>query len=162
MQKTIRYLKKALTQYLLLSDEEGAIHGIEKWQISALRILIVTAYTLYTVIAAASSINALQIGYYWLAVLTSCFYLSAAIQLKLSKTHYTPIAYSLLVSIIACALSINIISQNPNLAQRKAAPRPPHLASPVLFLSLSPQSLPTGASSLQHLQSTFCLKTVEY
>lgn len=116
MQKTIRYLKKALTQYLLLSDEEGAIHGIEKWQISALRILIVTAYTLYTVIAAASSINALQIGYYWLAVLTSCFYLSAAIQLKLSKTHYTPIAYSLLVSIIACALSINIISQNPNLA----------------------------------------------
>lgn len=122
----IQGIKKALTQYLMLSDKEGNYNGIETWRISALRIMILTAYSLYFIIAVQSSIDAMNMDFHEFVLLTIGFYACAALQLKLSKNYFTLSAYILLLSIIACSLAINTIAQNPNLA----------IFGPVLVFSL--------------------------
>ncbi len=100
----------------MLSDLEGNINGIERWRISALRIMIITGFSFYSVVAIHSCLTAVEINFSEVIPLTLAFYLFAGIQLWLSSSHYTISAYSLLFTILAAALSINIIALDPDLA----------------------------------------------
>ena len=126
MQYVIRYIKSVLINYLMLSDSEGMHNGIERWRISALRIMIVTTYSFYSVVAIHSCISAVSVNLPWIVPITLGFYICAAIQLRLSNSYYTLSAYSLLFSIVATSVSINLIAQNPDLA----------IFGPVLVFSL--------------------------
>ncbi|WJG10292.1 EAL domain-containing protein [Aliiglaciecola sp. LCG003] len=116
MQSMFRYLTAAFLNYLMLSDIDGNLNGIEKWRISALRIMIITGYTFYSFIALHSCISAAQLDFNLVIPLTLGFYLCATLQLWLSVSHYTISAYSLLITIVVSAISINIIARDPALA----------------------------------------------
>lgn len=108
--------KETFLNYLLLTDDADTEHGIEKWRVSALRIMIIVGYSLYSLVAIHSSISAQQVGFYVVLPLTLAFYVMAGIQLWLSKRHYQISAYSLLFSIVAAAIAINTIVKIPILA----------------------------------------------
>mgnify|MGYP003630140076 FL=1 len=109
-------LKNSLLDYLMLSDDESTFSGIEKWRISALRIMIISCYSLYSLVAIHCVIKALDAEYYIALPVLSCFYLVGGFQLWLSKTHYHISAYSLLISIVLAAVCINLMVQVPTLA----------------------------------------------
>ncbi|WP_052151479.1 GGDEF domain-containing phosphodiesterase [Paraglaciecola arctica] len=108
--------KNAFLNYLMLSDDEGTYGGIESWRISALRIMIISCYSLYSVLAIHCVIKTLEVGYYITLPVISCFYLVGSLQLWLSKSHYYLSAYSLLLSIVFAAVCINLMVQIPTLA----------------------------------------------
>ncbi|MDN4504021.1 bifunctional diguanylate cyclase/phosphodiesterase [Alteromonadaceae bacterium BrNp21-10] len=116
MRAMIRSLTAGFLSYVMLSDLEGTHNGIERWRISALRIMIITGFTFYSAVAVHSCISAANVDFNAVIPLTVFFYLFAGLQLWLSGSHYTISAYSLLFTILAAALSINIIAQDPVLA----------------------------------------------
>lgn len=111
-----RLFKKTLFNYLLLTEDSDTKQGIEKWRISALRIMLVVGYSLYALIAIHSSVRAQQVGLNIVLPISMAFYLFAGIQLWLSKRFYYFSAYSLLLSIVAAAITINTIVKIPILA----------------------------------------------
>jgi EAL domain-containing protein (putative c-di-GMP-specific phosphodiesterase class I)/GGDEF domain-containing protein len=112
----IKNLKNSILEYLMLSDNEGTFGGIEKWRISALRIMIIGCYSLYSVVAIHCVIKTLEAGYFIALPIILSFYLVGGLQLWFSKTHYHLSAYSLLLSIVLAAVCINLMVQVPTLA----------------------------------------------
>lgn len=111
-----KYLKNSFLNYLMLSDSDDKFAGIESWRISALRIMIISCYSLYSVVAIHCVIKTLEAGYYIALPVISCFYLVGGLQLWLSKSRYYLSAYSLLLSIVFAAVCINLMVQVPTLA----------------------------------------------
>lgn len=111
-----KLVKDTFINYLLLSEDSDTEQGIAQWRISALRIMIIVGYSLYTLVAIHSSMSAQQAGLYIVLPITLTFYLAASIQLWLSKRYYCISAYSLLISIVASAITINTLVKVPVLA----------------------------------------------
>ncbi|WP_158969441.1 EAL domain-containing protein [Paraglaciecola sp. L3A3] len=112
----IRYLITKFITYIMLSDVDGNLNGIEKWRISALRIVLLTGFVSYSLIALHSCIIATQLNLFFIVPLTLSFYIGAGLMLWFSSKYYTICAYSLLLLIFAASISINAISQTPTLA----------------------------------------------
>lgn len=112
----IENIKSDLLGYLMLTDNEDAYVGREIWRVSALRIMIISCYALYSVIAIHCIIQAFDAKYFIALPIILGFYLAGGIQLKLSKSWYYISAYSLLVSIVLAAVFINLMVQIPTLA----------------------------------------------
>ena len=47
----IENLKRSFLNYLMLSDNDDTFGGLERWRVSALRIMIISGYSLYSVVA---------------------------------------------------------------------------------------------------------------
>ncbi|MBL4631558.1 MAG: EAL domain-containing protein [Paraglaciecola sp.] len=109
-------LKDTFLDYLILSDSDSTIFGIERWRVSALRIMIISCYSLYSVVAIHCVIKALNAEFYIVLPLVLVLYVLGGLQLYLSKSHYYISAYSLLLSIVFAAISINLLVQVPTLA----------------------------------------------
>ncbi|MEP1445524.1 MAG: GGDEF domain-containing phosphodiesterase [Paraglaciecola sp.] len=109
-------LKSSFLNYLMLSDDDSTFSGIEKWRISALRIMIISCYTLYSAVALHCIVKTIEAKYYVTLPVIACFYLVGGVQLWLSKSHYRFSAYSLLLSIVFAAVCINLMVQVPTLA----------------------------------------------
>ncbi|MDU0355027.1 hypothetical protein RS130_14965 [Paraglaciecola aquimarina] len=116
VQSWLRYFIEKFVTYIMLSDLDGNQNGIEKWRISALRIMIITGFISYSGIALHSSISAAEINLYYIIPLTLAFYIGAALQLWFSSKYYIACAYSMLVTIVAASVSINLVAQSPLLA----------------------------------------------
>jgi EAL domain-containing protein (putative c-di-GMP-specific phosphodiesterase class I)/GGDEF domain-containing protein len=97
-------------------DDDDEFEGIERWRISALRIMIISCYSLYSVVAIHCVIKTIEVGYYITLPVILGFYLVGGLQLWLSKSHYHFSAYSLLLSIVFAAVCINLMVQVPTLA----------------------------------------------
>ena len=105
-----------LVNYLLLSDETSTVQPVEQWRISALRIMTVAGYLLYSIVAVHCCLSAANTDVSFVIPLFISFYVLAAVQLWLSKSHYHLSAYCLLFSIVAAAVCINLVVKIPTLA----------------------------------------------
>jgi EAL domain-containing protein (putative c-di-GMP-specific phosphodiesterase class I)/GGDEF domain-containing protein len=112
----IENLKRSILNYLMLSDNDDTFEGIERWRVSALRIMIISGYSLYSVVAIHCLIKSFENGYYVTLPVILGFYVVGVLQLWLSKTHYYLSSYSLLISIVLAAVCINSMVQIPTLA----------------------------------------------
>lgn len=108
--------KNYIVGYLMLSDDSRNAQGVEHWRISALRIMLITGYIFYSIIAIHSFFSAINASVYFVMPMTFAFYALAVAQLKLSKTHYHLSAYLQLFSIVAAAICINLMVDLPILA----------------------------------------------
>ena len=122
----IENLKNAFLSYLMLSDTEESTDGPERWRVSALRIIIIGYYTLYSLVAVHCVVRALAAEYFIILPVMLSFYLVAGLQLMLTKNHYYISAYSILITIVFGAVIINMMVQIPTLA----------MLGPVLIFSL--------------------------
>ena len=122
----IENLKNAFLSYLMLSDTEESTDGPERWRVSALRIIIIGYYTLYSLVAVHCVVRALAAEYFIILPVMLSFYLVAGLQLMLTKNHYYLSAYSILITIVFGAVIINMMVQIPTLA----------MLGPVLIFSL--------------------------
>lgn len=100
----------------MLTDDEISINGVEKWRISALRIMLVVGYCLYSAIAIHSCLSAANTNIYYLIPITAGFYILATVQLSLSSKYFHLSAYLLLFNISAAAICINLLVKVPLLA----------------------------------------------
>jgi EAL domain-containing protein (putative c-di-GMP-specific phosphodiesterase class I)/GGDEF domain-containing protein len=112
----IKNVKNIFLDYLMLSDIEGTFGGVERWRVSALRIMIIVCYSLYSVVAIHCAIESFYAEYYVVLPVLLSFYAMGGLQLWLSKSHYYFSAYSLLLSIVFAAVCINLMVQVPTLA----------------------------------------------
>lgn len=112
----IENLKRSFLNYLMLSDNDDTFGGLERWRVSALRIMIISGYSLYSVVAIHCLIKSFENGYYVTLPVILGFYIVGGLQLWLSKTHYYLSSYSLLISIVLAAVCINSMVQIPTLA----------------------------------------------
>lgn len=112
----IENLKNSFLNYLMLSDTEGTFEGVERWRVSALRIMIICCYSLYSVVAVHCVIKAIEADYFIIIPILLSFYVVGGVQLWLSKSHYYLIAYTLLLTIVSAAVLINLLVQVPILA----------------------------------------------
>ncbi|WP_293750520.1 GGDEF domain-containing phosphodiesterase [uncultured Paraglaciecola sp.] len=112
----IENLKRSFLNYLMLSDNDDTFGGLERWRVSALRIMIISGYSLYSVVAIHCLIKSFENGYYATLPVILGFYIVGGLQLWLSKTHYYLSSYSLLISIVLAAVCINSMVQIPTLA----------------------------------------------
>lgn len=110
------YLKIKFFHYFLLADLSELEQPIERWRVSALRIILVSSFLLCLAIAIHSSFSALHLQIYYVLPLTIGFYAVTSIQIWFSKKYYRLSAYSLLISIVASAISINTYISDPALA----------------------------------------------
>jgi EAL domain-containing protein (putative c-di-GMP-specific phosphodiesterase class I)/GGDEF domain-containing protein len=122
----IKNLKNALLDYLMLSDNEGTFGGVERWRVSALRIMIISCYSLYCVVTIHCLLITFNAKYYIATPVILSFYVMGGLQLWLSKSRYYFSAYSLLLSIVLASVCINLMVQVPTLA----------MLGPVLIFSL--------------------------
>ena len=111
-----RLLGTKLLSYLMLSDDSNTSQKVELWRISALRIMTVVGYLFYSIVAIHCSVNAHNTNISYIIPLIIAFYSLAVLQLWFSKTHYYFSAYSLLFSIVAAAICINLVVKIPTLA----------------------------------------------
>ena len=112
----IRLLGTKLFTYIMLSDDSNSTENVEQWRISALRIMTIVGYSLYSIVAIHCCLNAANTNVNYIIPLIIAFYSFAFLQLYFSKTHYYLSAYSLLFSIVAAAICINLIVKIPTLA----------------------------------------------
>ena len=105
-----------LLNYLMLSDEGNTAQSVEQWRISALRIMTVVGYLLYSSVALHCCLSAANTNVSFIIPVIIGFYCLASLQLWLSKSHYHLSAYLLLFSIVAAAVCINLIVKIPTLA----------------------------------------------
>jgi hypothetical protein len=100
----INNVKNIFLDYLMLSDIEGTFGGVERWRVSALRIMIIVCYSLYSIAAIHCAIESFYAEYYVVLPVLLSFYAMGGLQLWLSKSHYYFSAYSLLLSIVFTAV----------------------------------------------------------
>lgn len=118
--------KNVFLSYLLLTDTEDTFEGTERWRVSALRIMIIGCYVLYSILAIHCVVTALNAEYFISLPFILSFYLVGGMQLWLSKSQFHLSAYSLLITIVLAALCINLMVEVPTLA----------MLGPVLIFSL--------------------------
>ena len=111
-----KLLGMRLFSYLMLSDESPVGQQVEQWRISALRIMTVVGYLLYSIVAIHCCLNAMNTNISYIIPLIIAFYTLGILQLYFSKSHYYISVYTLLFSIVAAAICINLLVQIPTLA----------------------------------------------
>ncbi|WP_340679550.1 EAL domain-containing protein [Paraglaciecola sp.] len=111
-----RLLATRLFAYMMLSDQDTPGQCIEQWRVSALRIMTIVGYLLYSIVAIHCCLNALNTDVSFVVPLFVVFYTLAALQLFFSKSHYYLSAYALLFSIVVAAICINLLVKIPTLA----------------------------------------------
>jgi EAL domain-containing protein (putative c-di-GMP-specific phosphodiesterase class I)/GGDEF domain-containing protein len=110
------FLENRLFAYMMLSDQDTPGQCAEQWRVSALRIMTIVGYLLYSIVAIHCCLNALNTDVSFVVPLFVVFYTFAALQLWFSKSHYYLSAYILLFSIVAAAIFINLLVKIPTLA----------------------------------------------
>ena len=106
-----------ITQYFLLTDENQHPSEVDLWRVSALRIILATGFFLCLAIVIHSSAEALRVNLTYVLILTCSFYLAMSVQLWMSRKYFYLSAYTLLLTIVAAGICINVFVKSPDLSK---------------------------------------------
>ncbi|QYJ86157.1 EAL domain-containing protein [Shewanella mesophila] len=106
-----------VNHFLLLSDDNNSHETIPNWQISALRIILLSGLLLCVATAIDIFNSAIKFNYLWMIALTICFSSAMFLLLIASKRFYYTCSHLLLITIVLASVAMNLFLYDLELAK---------------------------------------------
>ncbi|MEG3767267.1 diguanylate cyclase domain-containing protein, partial [Alteromonas sp. 14N.309.X.WAT.G.H12] len=98
----------AINKFFLLADEQTSSQQVANWRISALRIILTSGLIVCAMVAGHTFTQALQLNLFYVVALCFSFVSILFVLLAISKRYYFYCAHTLLLTIVAASLSMNL------------------------------------------------------